>query len=131
MGPGRAQRNVPGQQRSVRDRHRGAPDVLRKGEVVESELRSVAASLDPVLGAEVRGRGLVWGLAFESPSLAEAVCGAAFERGLLAETSGPEGEVVKVMPSLVIDDADLEIGLEILTDSIRTTVGSLDRGALL
>ncbi|ORV39636.1 diaminobutyrate--2-oxoglutarate transaminase [Mycolicibacter engbaekii] len=91
--------------------------VLRKGELVEQALRDV---VDPIPGATVRGRGLIRGVAFDRPELAGAVCREAFGRGLLLETSGPDGEVVKLMPPLVIDDDDLAEGLLITAASIET-----------
>lgn len=90
--------------------------VLRKGEQIERTLSDVVA---PVDGVQVRGRGLVQGLAFDRPELAGAVCRAAFERGMLLETSGAQSEVVKMMPPLVIEDAEIEHGLAILSESIK------------
>jgi len=90
--------------------------VLRKGELIEQALNDV---VDPIPGVSTRGRGLIRGVAFERPELAGAVCREAFERGLLLETSGPEGEVVKLMPPLVIDDDDLAEGLTIAAQSIE------------
>jgi len=58
-------------------------------------------------------------VAFERPELADAVQKEAFSRGLLLETSGPESEVVKMMPPLVIDDDDLAEGLTIAAKSIE------------
>ncbi|MGH3522428.1 MAG: diaminobutyrate--2-oxoglutarate transaminase [Mycobacterium sp.] len=91
-------------------------DVLRKGEHVERVLTDVVG---PVEGAEVRGRGLVRGVAFERPESAAAVCREAFGRGLLVETSGAQSEVVKLMPSLLIDDDELARGLAIAAESIE------------
>lgn len=91
-------------------------NVLRKGEQIERTLSDVVA---PVDGVQVRGRGLVQGLAFDRPELAGAVCRAAFERGMLLETSGAQSEVVKMMPPLVIEDAEIEQGLSILSESIK------------
>jgi 4-aminobutyrate aminotransferase-like enzyme len=39
---------------------------------------------------------------------------AAFGRGLLVETAGPDGEVVKLMPPLVVTEAETQRGLAIL-----------------
>ena len=94
--------------------------VLRKGEQVE---RALAEVVDPIDGVATRGRGLIRGVAFERPELAEAVCREAFDRGLLLETSGPEGEVVKLMPPLVIDDDELARGLTIAAESIKAAAG--------
>ncbi len=90
--------------------------VLRKGEQVEQALHEVVYRLD---GVETRGRGLVRGVAFDRPELAGAVQKEALSRGLLLETSGPEGEVVKLMPPLVIDEDDLARGLTITSESIE------------
>ncbi|OMC12494.1 diaminobutyrate--2-oxoglutarate transaminase [Mycolicibacter heraklionensis] len=90
--------------------------VLRKGEQIERALTEV---VDPIPGVTTRGRGLVHGVVFERPELAGAVCREAFDRGLLLESSGPEGEVVKLMPPLVIDDDDLAEGLTITAQSIE------------
>ncbi|MGD9987475.1 MAG: diaminobutyrate--2-oxoglutarate transaminase, partial [Pseudonocardia sp.] len=50
------------------------------------------------------------------------VCAAAFERGLLMETSGPNSEVMKVLPPLTVSDAELDEGLAIIAESVRTVV---------
>jgi diaminobutyrate-2-oxoglutarate transaminase len=46
------------------------------------------------------------------------VCAAAYERSLLMETSGPEGEVVKLLPPLTATRQELAEGLEILGESV-------------
>ena len=70
-----------------------------------------------------KGRGLARGLQFPSGDLASKVCTAAFERGLLMETSGPESEVVKQMPPLTVSDEELDKGLEIITESVNSVLG--------
>jgi diaminobutyrate-2-oxoglutarate transaminase len=71
------------------------------------------------LGAELRGRGMAWGLAFETGEQAGRVAAAAFERGLLVERAGPEDEVVKLLPPLTISDGELELGLSMLAEAVR------------
>ena len=68
-----------------------------------------------------RGRGLLAGIVFDDLDRAERIAAEAFNRGLLIETSGPDGEVVKVMPPLTISEQDLERGLKILTEAVRAT----------
>ncbi|MGZ4467095.1 MAG: diaminobutyrate--2-oxoglutarate transaminase [Nocardioidaceae bacterium] len=70
-------------------------------------------------GATVRGRDLLAGIAFEDDDTAGKVAAAAFARGLLVETSGPESEVVKVMPALNVDTDLLARGLEILAAAVE------------
>ncbi|MFD4785678.1 diaminobutyrate--2-oxoglutarate transaminase [Streptomyces sp. NPDC058459] len=79
---------------------------------------SAIADEHPEAGLEVRGRGFAAGLRFAVPGAARAVCVAAFERGLLMETSGAAADVVKLLPPLTISDDDLDEGLDI----IRTCV---------
>jgi diaminobutyrate-2-oxoglutarate transaminase len=98
-------------------------DVLGKGEIVEGHLTTMAGTHGDA-GADARGRGLVWGLSFAEGKLAAAVCAQAYQRGLLLETSGPDGEVVKLMPPLTITDDELVRGLTILSESVDAVAGT-------
>jgi diaminobutyrate-2-oxoglutarate transaminase len=92
---------------------------LAKGEHVEQVFTEIAArSTDVELTP--KGRGLARGLQFAQPELAAKACAAAFERGLLMETSGPSDEVMKILPALTITDAELDEGLDIVRESVRT-----------
>ncbi|MEU1540622.1 diaminobutyrate--2-oxoglutarate transaminase [Actinacidiphila glaucinigra] len=93
---------------------------LKRGEQAEVVLREICAE-HPRSGARYRGRGLVWGLEFTDPGLASRVCARAFELGLLLETSGPRGEVVKLLPALTITPQELDEGLRTLARSVRET----------
>src|SRR5699024_4139093 len=73
----------------------------------------------PSLNGEARGRGLMQGIAVGEDGLASKICAEAFQRGLILETSGPNDEVVKFLPPLIIDEEGLKEGLEILEDSIQ------------
>jgi diaminobutyrate-2-oxoglutarate transaminase len=97
--------------------------VARKGAMVRTHLEGLAASY-PALNASVRGRGLIQGLDCQVPGLAESICREAFRHGLLIETAGPESTVVKTLPPLVIDESDLQMGLDILTESVRGLVAA-------
>jgi diaminobutyrate-2-oxoglutarate transaminase len=91
---------------------------IAKGERVGAALTELAASSDSV-ELTPKGRGLARGLAFSQPELAAKACAAAFERGLLMETSGPSDEVMKLMPPLTISEAELDEGLAVVADSVR------------
>jgi diaminobutyrate-2-oxoglutarate transaminase len=90
-----------------------------------SRLESIVEA-HPELQAEVRGIGLIQGIGFEEPENAERVCAAAFERGLIMETAGPEGHVAKVMPPLTVDEVTLKEGLEIVESAVRSVSSSPD-----
>ncbi len=94
--------------------------VERHAETVEGRLVAIAAEHADV---DLRGRGLAQGLVFEEPERAGRVAAAAFRRGLLIETSGPRGEVAKLMPPLLIGDDDLEEGLALFTDAVDEVCG--------
>jgi diaminobutyrate-2-oxoglutarate transaminase len=98
-----------------------ADDTLERGTLAKGErVGAVLAELvERTPGITARGRGLARGLAFERVELARKVCTAAFERGLLVETAGPDGEVAKLMPPLTISDADLDEGLARFSDAVR------------
>lgn len=76
----------------------------------------------PELNAEARGRGLMQGIACHVDGIASEITGAAFERGLLMETSGADDEVVKFLTPLTIDEAGLKAGLKILEESIQVAL---------
>jgi diaminobutyrate-2-oxoglutarate transaminase len=92
---------------------------ILKGHQVEETLTAISDSV-PGTPPTVRGRGLAYGLQFENGDLAGKVATAAFERGLLVETAGPHGEVVKLMPPLIIDESELDQGLSLLADAVRS-----------
>jgi diaminobutyrate-2-oxoglutarate transaminase len=91
---------------------------LAKGEKVAAALAELAGS-SATVQLTPKGRGLARGLAFSQPELAAKACAAAFERGLLMETSGPSDEVMKIMPPLTVSDAELDEGLAVVADAVR------------
>lgn len=93
-----------------------AEGVRQRAAELRQGLDAIASRHDDV---EVRGRGMLQGIAFADPAVAGKATTAAFERGLLVETSGPEGEVVKVMPPLNIEPALLSAGLDVLDAAIE------------
>ena len=94
---------------------------LARGELVEAALGEIAAE-HRRRGAAYRGRGLVWGLGFADPGHAVRVRARAFDLGLLVETSGPEDEVVKLLPPLTATPEELDEGLRVLARAVDETV---------
>ncbi len=93
-----------------------ANDVRRKGQIVHQSL-SEMGKLIP--GSVVKGRGLFLGLDVGSGELAGEICRQAFASGLVIETSGAYGEVVKVLAPLTTPASQLLAGLEILHQSVQ------------
>lgn len=94
-------------------------DVHRKGERIHEVFTDLTTRHE---GLSTRGRGMVRGLVFDEATSASKVCATAFGSGLLAETSGPSDEVVKLLPPLTITDDDLNRGLDILARSVEEVV---------
>ena len=94
-------------------------DVHRKGRQIDEVFSALSERHE---GLSTRGRGMVRGLVFDEPTLAAKACARAFGSGLLAETSGPSDEVVKLLPPLNISTEELVRGLGILVDSVEEVI---------
>lgn len=73
----------------------------------------------PKLQGEVRGRGLMTGVACGVKDLANKITAKAFELGLIMETAGAKDEVFKLFPALTISDEELGTGLKIIEKSVE------------
>lgn len=95
-------------------------DVQRKGRVVAERFQKIAAWLtEQGIEATERGRGLMRGIDVGSGEIADKITAKAFDNGLVIETSGQDGEVVKCLCPLTIPDEDLLKGLDILEESAK------------
>ena len=92
-------------------------EIKAKEKIIDTYLIRLVQKYPSIKG-EVRGRGLIKGLACGVKGLAKKICSVAFERGLIMETSGANDEVIKLMPPLIIDEIGLKEGLSILEDSL-------------
>jgi len=95
-------------------------EVQRKGRLVRMKLGEMADHA-PGNQLSVRGRGMVQGLDCGSGDLASDITRRAFEKGLVIETSGSEGQVVKCLSPLTISDQRLMEGLRILEESVKAS----------
>lgn len=90
-------------------------DVRRKEKIVRKHLQEMVNELG--VAASIRGRGLIWGIEFEDREIAGKISAACFERSLIIETAGIDDQVLKLLPSLTIEDEDLQKGLDIISES--------------
>jgi diaminobutyrate-2-oxoglutarate transaminase len=105
----------------------------RKAQRVRRGLDELAAQHEGVF-VDVRGRGLIQGLRTALPELAEAITAEAFARGLIIETAGSTGDVVKFLPPLIVDDEAIDRAVQILaesTDAVVDRMGEELRAALV
>ncbi|HUG14096.1 MAG TPA: aspartate aminotransferase family protein [Thermomicrobiales bacterium] len=99
----------------------------RKGEFVLGQLREMAAE-HPAIG-DVRGAGLMIGVELVSdrttrePAAARAAKVRALcrEAGVLIGVGGMDGNVLRIQPPLVIEDADLERTIDVIDRALGET----------
>jgi diaminobutyrate-2-oxoglutarate transaminase len=102
---------------------------------IEKKAQTITLFLDKLVqsypAAEMtrRGRGMMQGLAFKDPALANRVTELAFQNGLIIETSGGRDEVIKLLTPLTIEPEKLLAGLDILEQAMADTVGEMNSQA--
>ena len=69
-------------------------------------------------GVEVRGLGMIQGIALPEPAQARAAIAQAFSRGLILESAGARRNVLKILPPLTIEPDELAKGLDILATAV-------------
>lgn len=95
--------------------------VKRKGVKLRNRLEQMVEDLSRE-DICVRGRGMIQGIDVGRGELASQVTQKAFSKGLVIETSGSQGQVIKCLSPLVISDEQLEKGLAILEESFGEVV---------
>lgn len=105
------------------------PGLLPRVAAIEATIRD---RLEPLLDeidtvADVRGRGAMMAIELADPGtlspradLAQSISAACHAAGVLTLTCGTHGNVIRLLPPLVIDQAVLRTGLDVLTAAIRT-----------
>ena len=104
-------------------------DLLARARLIEAVVRE---KLEPVAQelaviAEVRGRGAMMAIELAqpgtlepAPELAKAVAAQCHSRGVLLLVCGTYGNVIRLLPPLVIGEELLAEGLDILADALRS-----------
>ncbi|MEZ2146406.1 diaminobutyrate--2-oxoglutarate transaminase [Bradyrhizobium sp. DN5] len=73
----------------------------------------------PGIIEQKRGRGLMAGLKCRSQATVGRVHDVAFENGLLIESSGPNRDVIKILPPITITDEELDRAIAILDHALQ------------
>lgn len=92
--------------------------VERTAVKLQRHLDSLIAKF-PTCIEQKRGRGLMAGLKCRSQALVGRVHDIAFKNGLLIESSGPNRDVIKVLPPITITDDELDQGIAILDSALK------------
>ncbi|MET9231162.1 4-aminobutyrate--2-oxoglutarate transaminase [Lentzea sp. NPDC003310] len=103
--------------RTMRERDLNAR-ARRIAETVLARLRAVAEKTDVI--ADVRGRGAMLAVEFtdRTPDVAARVAKACHEQGVVVLTCGTYGNVIRLLPPLVIPDDLLAEGLDVLEGAL-------------
>lgn len=91
--------------------------VKYKSEVLKRELTAIVEKF-PELNAQVRGRGMIYGIEISERGLPGQIAEKCFENGLIIELAGADGQVVKFLPALTIDEVTLLKGIGIVEEAI-------------
>jgi len=89
-------------------------DVREKGDYLEEKLRQLQSRLPGI--EEVRGLGLMWGIQLAQEGA--PVVTACREQGLLVNCT--QGNVIRLLPPLVVEKSDIDQCLAILTQALET-----------
>ena len=99
-----------------------------RGDQLQAGLLDIQTRI-PAIG-NVRGLGLMQGVEFTTedgrpdPTTAAAVQQETTAHGLLTLTCGPEGNVVRLIPALVVTEDEIATGLERFEAALRVVVGA-------
>ena len=100
-------------------------DIKAKGEYIEKRLEHIA----DVYGEgnfTSRGRGMFRGINCIGGDIASKITKAAFQKGLVIETSGADDQVVKFLCPLTISQEDLTRGMDIIELSVKEVCAKED-----
>jgi 4-aminobutyrate aminotransferase len=90
-------------------------NAAERGEQALAALRPLVRRHDRIV-RDVRGRGLMIGVQFDSGTTADAVQWASFQHGLLVLEAGDD--VVRISPALVITTAEIETGVRLFSEAV-------------
>lgn len=87
-----------------------------KSNIIREELDKLAAEF-PQFEPKVKGIGMIMGLEM-TPGVAGETSKEAFSRGLIIETAGANDQVLKFLPSLLIEESLIHEGMAIIRESL-------------
>ena len=73
-----------------------------------------------------RGCGMFQGINCVNGEIAGKITSLAFQKGLIIETSGADDHVIKIFCPLIIKQENLEKGLDIIEESVKTICKKMD-----
>jgi 4-aminobutyrate aminotransferase/(S)-3-amino-2-methylpropionate transaminase len=100
----------------------------RLGEIMRERLTGLAEKFDVI--ADVRGRGAMMAIEFATPGtleplpdLPKAIAARCAQEGVVLLTAGTYGNVIRLLPPLVISEGLLNEGLDVMADALAAEAG--------
>lgn len=100
-----------------------AAGVRAKGQRIAERLQRIVRRHGPA-SLQLKGRGMMLGIGCADGDTAAAVCRHAFANGLVIETSGAHGEVVKCLCPLTIEEAQIDRAMDILDGAFAAALST-------
>lgn len=95
--------------------------VKEKGNIIRSRLEKIANN-NSESNFSVRGRGMIQGLDCKDGNIADQIIRTAFKNGLIMETAGSQGQVIRCLPPLTISEELLDKGLNLLENTVNEVI---------
>jgi putrescine aminotransferase len=95
-----------------------------KGAYLKSQVEDLAIEF-PQVYKEVTGRGLLIGQHFHTPVTGYKIAAGLFRRGVLVSGTLTSAQTVRIEPPLVIEQAEIDAGLDRLAEVVKEVAGSL------
>lgn len=96
-------------------------EIKTKSKLIEQRMQDIALRFAEHV-REIRGHGMIWGTEFKDPLITSAICSQAFEDGLVIETAGADGDVIKFLGPLIISEELINEGFDILASAIEKVI---------
>lgn len=93
-------------------------EIKQKSNWVQQRMEQLALKFPKAI-REIRGHGMIWGAEFRDPEIASQICEQSFNEGLVVETAGAEGEVIKFLGPLIISKELIDEGFDILESAAK------------
>jgi diaminobutyrate-2-oxoglutarate transaminase len=101
-------------------------EIKRKGRYISERFESIVSQYGEG-NFTVKGRGMFQGINCINGEIAESITTRAFKKGLIIETSGADGQVVKILCSLTITDENLKKGIDIVESAIQEVCAKVEK----
>lgn len=101
-----------------------AQSVRKKADMIKQRIEAIVEA-HPHADLKAKGRGMMQGIECKDGEIADAITSLAFEKGMVIETSGPVGQVVKCLCPLTIPENVLMKGCDIVEQSFAVVLSDM------